>query len=705
MNSSKDLKTTVIRLRRLAGMEWLLREVELENFSAEGGWLVPQNSAAFFYASDLGLRDWSITLELCHDEGMGPTLILGRQIHEFSTGHPAHPRSAISSYGVTAASTGSFSFPPEQWVPLECRRSSGILSVGFRDGSLLEAMDPDPNRPIKDLEIHLPKGTRIRKLEIRGGGKPCERWRPRNRGNLRRSVTIDFFDDTIGGFWTQSGIEKMMEIHRRSGISRVFFIPTNPVDDGFWNQQMPARPEHRKHIMRTREEIGEFLPAFAEAAKSRGLEFFAVFKPYEEAFIGHSLPEGSREGKIHGRLPSLSGPVWWASDWITRHPELRLRRHPADLNAVQCAGPLHRLVARSEVPAPGVSLGLWGSNDNLHFEKLQCCVTRLDDYTIEFTLPTGAPRFLALLREVGSVGMFGHRLAELVSCFDEAGRKVPVTWAAVSDVSRRHRKGAFPKVTFAFDVTHSGKQLPNGGQSFFCLMEDAPLGIVPGVEPFIIGAPCPCYPEVRNHWLAEIQRCFDAGCDGVDIRIANHNRTFAWERYGFNQPVLDALGPDPSVPAVRKFLGESYTGFLRNARRLAKEAGKPLHLHFEHGFHTPNLPCSMNHAFPWEQWLEEGLADEATLCTHSAGAGIMPSMARKAAALGIPVNVRPYLNGMVSGSLSRFMINRMVRDLELFGADGLNIYENAAFFSVNSRGEPVAGKGAQWWEVLTGVRI
>jgi hypothetical protein len=362
------------------------------------------------------------------------------------------------------------------------------------------------------------------------------------------------------------------------------------------------------------------------------------------------------------------------------------------------------MVVRSEGSASGVFLVLWGSGDNRHFKKLPCRGSLTDAHTLEFLLPPGAPRYLALTRE-GGEGAFGHRLEELVACFDASGRPVPVTFATTTDVLRRLRQGAFPEATFAFDVTHSGKQLCTSGKSFFWISEAAPLGIVPGVEPYMLGAPCPVYPEVRRHWLDQLQRCFKAGCDGVDIRIANHNRSFAWERYGFNQPVLEALGKNPSAPAVRAFLGEAFTGFLREARLLADTDGKRLHLHFEHGFNPPHLPCSTNITFEWERWMEEGLADEATLLTHSAGAGIIPPMARKASSLGIPVNVRPYLNGMVGGSYARSMVRRMLCDLELFGADGLNIYENAAFFSVDPNGEPVPGKGAGWWEVLTGGRI
>lgn len=704
MSPEGTVKTGSHRPRRLAGMEWLIREVDLEVLPAGEGWVVPRNASAFFYAPDLGCRDWAVALELCHDEGRSPSLIIGRQIYEFATGHPGQLRTAIGSYGLTAAATGTFSFPVGQWTVLECSRRNGVLRIGFQGGPVLEAVDPDPSRPIKDFELNLPEGTRLRGVEIRAGGSPAKRWRPKPRRKIRRSVTIDFFDDTIDGFWSRRGIDRLMDVYRRSGISRVCFIPTNPVDDGFWDQRVPSRPAHRGHILRTRDEIGEFLPAFAEAAHACGLEFFAVYKPFEEALPGAGFPEGSEEGKKYGRLPSLSGPVWWASDWVAANPDLRLRRHPADLAASRGVGPVHRMLVRSEGPASGVVLVLWGSVDNRHFEKLTCRRSRTDAHTFEFLLPAGAPRYLALTRE-GGEGAIGHRLEELVACFDASGHPVPVTFATTTDVSRRLRQGAFPDATFAFDVTHSGKQLCSSGKSFFWMSEAAPLGIVPGVEPYMLGAPCPVYPEVRRHWLDQLRRCFKAGCDGIDIRIANHNRSFAWERYGFNQPVLEALGENPSAPAVRAFLGEAYTGFLREARRLADAEGKRLHLHFEHGFAPPHLPCSTNISFEWERWMEEGLADEATLLSHSAGAGIIPPMARKAAALGIPVNVRPYLNGMVGGSHARSMVRRMLCDLELFGADGLNIYENAAFFTVDSRGEPAPGKGAAWWEVLTGTKM
>jgi len=665
-------------------------------------WRVPADSVAFFYAPDLGLREWSVTMDVFHPGGNGPQVILGRQIHEFFTGRPDLPRTSVTAYGLTAAATAKFAFPASRWTVLSFERRGGTLRIASGDEWILEAADPDASRTIKDLEIHLAEGTQLRGFEVRGGGSSSARWRPKRSKSARRFVSIDFFDDTIAGAWTREGVEHQMRIYRKSGIERVYFLPASAAGDGFWQQRMPSRPQHADNILQTREAIGEFLPAFASAAKAQDLEFFAVSKPFDEAFPGAVFPPGSGEAEHYGRLPSLSGAAWWASDWVSRNPGLRMKRHPDDLLAAERAAPVHRVVLRSEVPAPGIGFEVWGSSDNRHYCRLECKASRQGDCQIEFLLPPHSPSYLAVTRQPGILGVFGNRLDSLLGCYDAKDRPLPISFGIASDVSRRYRAGTFPQVSFAFDVNQVGKQRVDSRKSFWFMLEDSPLGVAVGYEPFLLGAPASVYPEVRQHWLEQIRWCFDCGCDGVDIRIGSHNRTFDWERYGYNDEVLAQVGHDAGPEQVRTFLGRCYSGFLRSARSLAGEHGRKLHLHLEHGFHPARLPCAMNSHFSWEEWLAEGMADEVTLTTHSAGAGIMPPMAKMATSLGIPFNVRPYFNGMVGGRHAQTMVGQALRDLENFAADGLNIYENAAFFAVNGQGMPQPGKSAPWWELLTG---
>lgn len=650
--------------------------------------------------SDVGSREWVLDFELKNKQGNGPYILIGRQCWKFSLGSRNYPAASLSAFMLTIASTGVAPFPEGQWVKLRIARANGSISLDGSHGLSLSASDHSSELPVKDLEIFFPAGTHVKAFSLFSPVVNFSSISPPKISPLLRSVTIDFNDDVIPGSWDHGTLDQQMSIYRQSGIRRVYFLPTAHPDDGYWKMPAAFYPTHRKHVLETQDALGDFLPAFASAAKSHGLEFFAVYKPFDYAFEKDALPFGTSGAEGDGCFNSLSGEIVRATDWMKAHPSMRLQRRPDDMLAVREVGEIRRVILASEIVGGKSSFSLWASPNNFHYSQVNARIALRTERSIEWEVPAGTPPRLAIVREPGRAGRFGNRLSELVRCFDAVGRSVPVTFATASDVSRKKRTGAFPELSFAFDVNLVGAQMMDCRESYWWMEESTPLGIAAGYENFVVGAPCPAYAEVREHWLQEVKRCFDCGCDGVDIRVANHNRTFDWDRYGFNGPVLREIGPNPSSEDVRSCLGRHYSRFIEESSRLARERGGKLHIHLEHGFRTPNLPCDMNIAFDWNAWLETGWADEITLMAHSATAGIMPLMAGKAKSLGIPVNIRPYFNSVVRGKHTKQLIDNVLSDAVNCAVDGLNIYENASFFKVN-KDRRLEATAAPWWNMLT----
>ncbi|HWL55035.1 MAG TPA: hypothetical protein VNQ90_21510, partial [Chthoniobacteraceae bacterium] len=511
-------------------------------------------------------------------------------------------------------------------------------------------------------------------------------WRPVPGRSLFRSVTIDFNDDVAPAPWTHETIARQMEYYRKADIRRLYFLPTAKPEDGYWRMPPELYPKHRQNIIQSAENLGDFLPVFAAAAKANDIEFVAVYKPFDQAFEKDGLRFAQESPEYGDHFHSLSGIIARSTDWLRRHPQLRMQRHPGDLEAVAVCGPIRRLVLEAETASgPAVEFSLWTSERNGPYTRFEGLPTRREGARWEWEVAPGTPPYLAIRRERGSSGRFGNHLGALLRAYDGAGRPVPICLAVASDVSRGKRAGPFPDAAFYFDVNFASRQPVDTLDSYWWMHEETPVALVKGVEPYLVGAPSPLHAAVRKHWLGEVARCIEAGCDGVDLRVANHNRTMTWERYGYDTSQLRESAASPGE--VRTALGHGWSLFVEEASRLVRSHGRRLHLHLEPGFQPASLPCEMNIAFEWTKWLENGWADEVTLMSNFPATGSMPVMIRTAQERKIPVNLRPYFNSLLRGRHADRLIGQIIEQTRECGLDGLNLYENAAFFRVAADGE------------------
>ncbi len=140
------------------------------------------------------------------------------------------------------------------------------------------------------------------------------------------------------------------------------------------------------------------------------------------------------------------------------------------------------------------------------------------------------------------------------------------------------------------------------------------LSVARGKIPYMSAKLNPIYPEVRQHWLEAVQFCIDRGADAVDIRPGKHGVLQENWAYGYNEPVLEAIGGEINASRMHQVIGEAYTQFMREARDLCHAHGRQMGVYLQTNYlrlrdeSTDNPMDYMDHQ--WRIWVE--IADVAT---------------------------------------------------------------------------------------------
>ena len=186
-----------------------------------------------------------------------------------------------------------------------------------------------------------------------------------------------------------------------------------------------------------------------------------------------------------------------------------------------------------------------------------------------------------------------------------------------------------------------------------------------------------------------------AGVDGVDIRDLVHARTFDWDVFGFNPPLVEAFKKKHGIDILnepferkdlRRLRGEYYTEFLRRARQRLKTAGKQMHLHVGSRMKSPEWHTELDVYQDWESWLRAGLADEITLKMSWLTGEVAAKSFNVAHELGLPINYCPYINRVPQNPNAKAIINYYAQQALDIGMDGFVIYENAALMKARADG-------------------
>ena len=471
------------------------------------------------------------------------------------------------------------------------------------------------------------------------------------RDNFLLSAMCDFNDDCLNIVFTGELLGSMMDKLHWMGVRRLYWNYHQPglfeiMGDGSLSDGSTA-------IRETLQNLGNPLFTARRLAHERGLEFFAVIKPYETG-ISHTDPVGSTKVLRMPGLPGIGG-VYEVDPWVMAHPEMRVRIRTADLPVGLDKVPVERIQVRQRDMSPvrikRENIEIWTSADNNSYQKRDLSLTvsdsvetsPVDVYNREGELITRQGDSVRALDITGlslldpfiavttdftdDNGSFRNTVLQMVHAFGPDDQPMDILGASYNSVWRPRR-----------DLRHSDLQYDSGfGDMEICLdadnrvpePTDGVVAMARGRNEFLSGALCEGYPEVREYWLSWVGECIAAGVDGVDVRLSNHSCwTNAPDSYGFNEPVLAEYqrryGADPDRDSYDPELlgalrGEFFDVFLRAAKKRLSAAGKTFQVHVElESFRPDAMPGPRRSrpgkmTFNWRSWLRAGLPDEATI--------------------------------------------------------------------------------------------
>jgi len=460
-------------------------------------------------------------------------------------------------------------------------------------------------------------------------------------------TTTDFLDDLIraGRHLEKRDLDDLMAYCASLGATRHEWIL-----DTIWTLYDDDGP------------VGyDLLEAACEAAHRHGMRFDVVFKPLEGA-LAHSmalLPHTFPRPEGAPLLEETVGLVHAVRPFVAAHPEMRMARRPEDADPGGRIAAI-RLIKNDDAPAPfGLEdLSIFTSRRNGGFkpyagpvslsESLEwrplfpyrdrpCRVLTLGG----LELPEDARYFMIRCRKRDAAGDFTNAVEQLVELVDERGRVIPST----PSLRRVDGEGQFER---ARRIAHLGltryarrpeiRELQKDRGRFLAQCEDMhrfdagwenatlnrldEVAVARGKARHVIGALNPAYKEVREHWLDHIRFCIERGVDGVNLRVADHNRPYEPWAYGFNEPALDQMTDRNNVAELARINGEAYTQFLREAAELLHENGKEIGVHVHglvfrhHDLHANSTPLKRNVAWQWDTWVRE-IADYVELRSAS----------------------------------------------------------------------------------------
>ena len=483
------------------------------------------------------------------------------------------------------------------------------------------------------------------------------------------STTVDFPDDCGSIAFTPDLLAQLLNRFHWLGVGRVYW---NYYPEGLWQDFAKSPATHE-----TLQNLSDPMTFACRLAHERGMEFYAIIKPYETG-VSHASPAASHGDEIRPGLPCIGGVYTRLDPWIVARPELRVRARGGDTPVNLEKIPIQRIQLRQKDLSPvrlkAQDLEIWTSADNNGYRKRDvsftvreevgtCSRDVVDVLGNHVTRKGESVRVLNLLGlnlldpfvavTTGlddETGSFRNTAIEMVRAFGPDDEPLPIVVAShksVWEIPRDLRTdnlsydAGLGDINVCLDVTNERAVCPHCRESGVtdCMQNpmfaetpicrDGVIAFARGRNEHLPGSPCEACPEVQAYWMSWVGECLAAGIDGLDVRISNHaSWTDTPVLYGFNEPVRAEYrrryGVDPDVKPYDQALlgalrGELYDDFLRAAKERLTAAGKRLQLHLEVESFRPDAAQARwrtrpgNITFDWRGWLRKGLADETTL--------------------------------------------------------------------------------------------
>jgi hypothetical protein len=450
-------------------------------------------------------------------------------------------------------------------------------------------------------------------------------------------------------------LSKVYKILKNKNIDRVYWI-YNPLDE----QNCFLKDRNGNFFWGI-----EAVEKAVKLAHKEGLQFFAVYKPFEN---GHTsrLPEYLSSLYENQRLKYLAG-VSRASDFVLKHPEMRIQRKPQKTSQNSIS---KIILNSSRNPKAGFSndnLTIFVAKENGKFQKYSgsytvkestAQVNGKDVSRVSLTDLDIKPEWGFILikytpsQKDKNAGVFLNNAKNMIKCFSANGDKIkithdtgPIPHSALSRnylirwLNRHPEQTQLPKKHLP--PSNYGNKIENTAYKFG-IESSNPLRKLDHVDikqrkhgyvAFVRGADTylpalhPAYPEVRKYWLSVVQKLIDINCDGIDIRISSHSTwTQEGEMYGFNPPVVkkylevygkNILSEEYDTARLKAIQGHFFTEFLRDSKNITKKHCKKLFVHINYQmldnkrWELNDVPA--NFKWEWLKWIQEGIIDGVTL--------------------------------------------------------------------------------------------
>ncbi|MHB0934781.1 MAG: hypothetical protein ACYDCO_06415 [Armatimonadota bacterium] len=457
------------------------------------------------------------------------------------------------------------------------------------------------------------------------------------------SVATDFYDEVVSNqcFYDKEQLTALMAYCRSLGAESLDWI----VDD-MWAlyDSYPGG--------------FDLLQVAVDAAHAEGMTFHAVYKPFEGTLSHLTLPHTAPRFAGMPVRETLNGLVPIVRPFIAAHPECCLKRWPGDEDpggAIQTI----RLVKGDDAPVTlrAEDITIWTSSTNGRFQPYQgrftlethcdwrpifplgrtCWIVSLTGLEI----PAGERYIEVRFSENAFAGQpFRNAYTDLIELERQDGTVIPATTAAVPPPCEHYprllakpymmqlvRYAHHPLVQAwladAEQMTADAGEMrdytrtPGEAGREYALDQCRFVSVARGKADSLPGILNPAYPEVREEWLRTVRFCIERGVDAVDFRVGYHLPPQQQCAYGFNEPVLQALGGAVDLAGAARVMGEAYTHFLRQARELLHAHGKEIGVHLLTNFLLPRdeglaTPSRELIDFQWETWVAE-IADFAVL--------------------------------------------------------------------------------------------
>ena len=549
------------------------------------------------------------------------------------------------------------------------------------------------------------------------------------------SALVDFPDDCQRFEFTEDLLTQLIDRLQWMGVRRVYW---NYYHDGHWEWFKHYEPEGG--VSRTLDNLGDPMRAGRRLAHERGLEFFAVIKPYENG-VSHAKPKAVLTEEGVTGLPGIGG-YYHVEPWVLERPELRVRARQGDLPRGLDETPVTRIQLRQKDMSPlrirPQDLEIWTSDDNNGYRRREVAfnvtegVDRCprDVVDIDGEPVTGKGEEVRVLEITGlnlpdpfiavttgfedGGGTFTNTAVEMVRAFGPDDRPLPIVVAshkAIWRPQRDFRSGdleydtGLGSAVVRLDVSNSAAEFKN----ILTYADDVPDGVIAfakGRNRYLAGSLCEGYPEVGAYWMDWVSDCIAAGVDGMDVRISCHSSwTDSPDIYGFNPPVAAEYerryGVNPDVEPYDPVLlgdvrGDLYDRFLRTAKTRLAAAELPLHHHIEIESFRPDASPSRvrsrpgNITFHWRRWLRTGLTDETTLFGRAwpperlLSDAFVQDVLDEVAATSVPAHLS--LPVRVSGADGGRLADQIEYTYRSGRLDGYTIYETAALYDRHRTG-------------------